>query len=82
MVRPKLGETMTQDLREQREALADAESNAYSPDNFPGSRRWTIWARHLDALDVFDAAHPEIIATIEAERKTHDHQVAQDAGWI
>lgn len=47
-------------LKGQREALVQAEYNTYSPDAFPGSKRWLANKAARDALAAFDAAHPEI----------------------
>jgi hypothetical protein len=65
-----------QTLAGQREALAMAEYNTYSPENFPGSAKWRANKRAADALAVFDAAHPEIAAAKEADR-----QAAQKAKY-
>lgn len=54
--------------RGQRAALAAAERNSYSSDAFPGSHRWLLNKRAADALAAFDAAHPELVAELEAER--------------
>ena len=56
-------------LREERSELARAEYNSYDEDAFPGSARWMKNRRDSDALAAFDAAHPEIIAELETERK-------------
>jgi hypothetical protein len=57
-----------QNLRAQRKVLAEAEYNTYSPDYFPGSAGWRKNKAAADALKQFDAAHPEIIAALQAER--------------
>ena len=69
-------------LADQRTILALNIEGSYSPDDFPGSRRWTICKGHQDALDAFDAAHPEIIAAIRAEEKAAADEIAKNAGWI
>jgi hypothetical protein len=51
-------------LEGQREALAQAESRSYDPEDFPGSARWLTHQRHERALQAFDAAHPEIVSAI------------------
>lgn len=45
-------------LKGKREALAIEVYNTYSPDDFPGSKRWLAHKRATDALAAFDAAHP------------------------
>ncbi len=55
-------------LTEERSELAYAESSTYSPSAFPGSAEWQ---RNVDAdaaLKAFDAAHPEVIVKIKADR--------------
>lgn len=47
-------------LKGQRDSLVQAEYNTYSPDAFPGSKRWLANKAARDALAAFDAAHPEI----------------------
>jgi len=55
--------------RGQRAALVTAEYNTYNPEAFPGSAEWRKNAAARDALDTFDAAHPELVAELEAEAK-------------
>ena len=55
--------------RGQRAALAKAERDSYSADAFPGSRQWLENKKHADALKAFDAAHPELVAELKAERE-------------
>jgi hypothetical protein len=50
----------------QREALAIALYNCESG-AFPGSAAWRAERAAIRALAVFDAAHPEVIASIQAE---------------
>jgi len=57
-----------QTLPGQREALAIAEENSYSPNYHPGSNAWHKNAAAANALRAFDAAHPEIVAGINAAR--------------
>ena len=57
------------DLRSERKRLGNAVSNSYSPTSFPGSAAWRVNFEARQALDSFDAAHPEIIAEINAEIK-------------
>lgn len=54
--------------RGQREALVIAEYNSYDADAFPGSAKWR--KNHSDrlALDVFDAANPDLVEEIKKER--------------
>ena len=69
-------------LNLERENLAEQVRESYSPDDFPGSANWRITRNHQKALDVFDAAHPEIITKIKAERKAQDAETAKAVGWI
>lgn len=59
-------------LEGQREILCIAEYNTYSEDYFPGTRKWFINQDARKALEAFDAAHPEIVAAIDAARKAKD----------
>ena len=59
-------------LREDRKLLFAAEYNSYSPESRPGSPRWMENKRARVALAAFDAAHPEIIEAIRAEKKAAD----------
>ena len=54
--------------RGQREALVTAEYNRYSPDHFPGSAKWNAWNRAVKDLEAFDAAHPDLVAELAAEK--------------
>ena len=40
----------------------------YSPSDFPGSKRWKATQAARATLAAWDAAHPEIVAEIEAEK--------------
>ena len=51
-------------LKSQREIL---DSRCYT-DAFPGSKAWNRAAADRKVLAAFDAAHPEVLAEIEAER--------------
>lgn len=55
-------------LKAERRDLVAAELNTYGPDDFPGSRRWQAHHRAELAVKDFDAAHPEVLAAIKAER--------------
>ena len=59
---------MDNNLLEKRQALADTEQYSYDPSDYPGSRRWKEHKKHADVLKAFDAAHPEIIEGLKAER--------------
>ena len=58
---------INQSLRAQRKALVEAEYNSYDPEAFPGSPQWRKNKAARNALDEFDAAHPEVAAEIKAE---------------
>lgn len=60
------------DLRYTRETLAGRLASC-DRDGFPGSRAWSREREAIKALADFDAAHPEIIAAINAE---HSARVA------
>ena len=62
--------TTQKDLRAERRRLSAAEFNAYSPEHFPGSRKWLAHQAAIEAVNAFDREHPEIIAAIEAERES------------
>ena len=51
-------------LKSQREIL---DSRCHT-DAFPGSKAWNRAAADRKALASFDAAHPEVVAQIEADR--------------
>jgi len=53
-----------QELRDQRKQLVIDEYNTYSPEHFPGSKRWNKNMSANDILAAFDVAHPEILAEI------------------
>lgn len=55
-------------LRIERKALYQATRDAYSPDDFPGSKRWLACLAAEQALREFDVAHPEVLASIKAEK--------------
>ena len=55
-----------------RNELSDAERYSYSPDDFPGSKNWRINKAHADALAAFDAANPEVLAEVKAQRKARE----------
>ena len=55
-------------LKRERQVLADKAYNTYSPSNYPGSRAWRANMAAEAALEAFDAAHPEIVAEIRAAR--------------
>ena len=55
-------------LKLDRQALADRAYNTYSPSNYPGSKAWRANMAAEAALEAFDAAHPEVIAAIKAAR--------------
>jgi len=55
-------------LRQHREALAKQEYNSYDPEHFPGSRAWLANKKAANDLKAFDLAHPEVVASINAER--------------
>jgi hypothetical protein len=64
-----LNETPEQkQLRKQRRQLADNDYNTYSPDDFPGSKRWNEHNAAEKALRAFDAAHPEVKAALQAKK--------------
>lgn len=54
-------------LEGQREALASADYNTYSPENFPGSKRYNEHIVAEKALKAFDIAHPEIKAALQTK---------------
>lgn len=58
----------THPLRVERLALKRAAADAYSPDNFPGSKAWLDHSAAEKALREFDGAHPEVLASIKAEK--------------
>ena len=64
--------TMTTTLAEQRAELAKKENYTYDPANFPGSQGWRANQLARRALSEFDAAHPEILAQIKADREAKD----------
>lgn len=72
---------MFTDLHAARKALVVAEYNSYSPESFPGSKRYMENMRAAKALDAFDAEHPEIIAAIKAAKaaKALAEKPARDA---
>ena len=55
------------DLRAERKALTNRLANCDSG-AFPGSREWRAERAAMDALAAFDAAHPEVLVAINAER--------------
>ena len=65
---------MTEALRAEREILASEAYNTYDPDNFPGSRAYMANMAAERALAAFDSEHPEIAATIEAEKAAEAKQ--------
>ena len=72
---------MTTELRATRRALVDAEEGSYSPEHFPGSKAWMANKRAANAVDAFDASHPEIKAALKTEREARAlaAQPAEDA---
>jgi hypothetical protein len=64
----------------ERRTLANAASNAYSPENFPGSTAWRACRAAEKALDAFDAAHPEVLAAINADRAANPPSYVRDPG--
>lgn len=56
----------------EREVLAAAEYNTYSPEHFPGSARWHANHRAAKALADFDAAHPELVSFLQARKAARD----------
>lgn len=59
---------MTTTLQQQRAELKAAVTNNYNPSAFPGSAAWRRCNSAQIALEVFDAAHPEILAEIKAQQ--------------
>jgi hemerythrin len=59
-------------LREERSELVKSELNTYDADAFPGSAQWMKNRKFVTAIKEFDAAHPEIIAELKAEKKASD----------
>jgi len=55
--------------RTERAILRRASDNTYSPDDFPGSRRYMLHLAASRALAAFDAAHPDLVAALAGERK-------------
>jgi hypothetical protein len=55
-------------LISQRKALTDAAALWYDPCAFPGSKAYKAYAAKEQAVRDFDAAHPEVIAHIEAAK--------------
>lgn len=72
----------TAELKTERASLNEKVFNSYSPDDFPGSKKWRITLAAQTALNDFDIAHPEIIAEFEAARNEKNAATAKDAGWI
>lgn len=68
---------MSSPLEIERRALAKADHDLYDPENFPGSPAWMAWKRAEQALNKFDAAHPEIREAIRARSRAAD-QAAYD----
>ena len=60
-------------LRYERETLTGKLASC-DRDAFPGSRAWARERDAIKALAAFDAAHPEVLAAINAE---HSEQVAE-----
>lgn len=48
----------------ERRRLSAAEYDAYSPEHFPGSRKWFAHKAAADALAAFDREHPDVLAAI------------------
>ena len=71
-----------EDLRAERERLAEAAYNLYDPDDRPGSRKAQDYWAAEKAIMAFDAAHPEVKAEIEAEQAAERRAAAKTAGWI
>lgn len=73
VIREVAADPPTQTLQGQREVLVRNEHNTYSLDHWPGSAEWKVNKRAADALAAFDAAHPEVKAAEEAERRTAEN---------
>jgi len=56
----------------QREILEIEAENTYSENYFPGTTKWFKHQDACEALKAFDAAHPEMVARINAKRKADD----------
>jgi hypothetical protein len=56
----------------------------YNPSDFPGSKRWKATEAARAKLAAWDAAHPEVLAEIEAERiaKAAARDAANKDTWI
>lgn len=65
-------------LEGQREVLASADYNTYSPDDFPGSKRYNEHQKAEKALREFDAAHPEIKAALQAKKDAETAERMKD----
>jgi len=73
-------ETMSiEDLREEREDLV---FDLGCGTAFPGSAEWKSDMAAEKALKEFDAKHPEVFATIQAERAANDAKVSAAKGWV
>ncbi len=55
-------------LRIERRRLSQVASDLYSPENFPGSKAWLACSAAEQALKDFDAANPEVLASVKAEK--------------
>lgn len=65
-------------LRAERRKLVQADADSYNPDAFPGSAEWRKNKIARDTLATFDAAHPEVVVAIRAERPAAKYDSLSD----